>query len=80
LLFQEKRPQQDFIAYDNLLNPDALTIGFARRFATYKRANLIFNQFDNIVKLVKDASRPIQFIYAGKAHRAMMKAKGLYNK
>ena len=68
LLFQEKRPQQDFIAYDNLLNTDALTIGFARRFATYKRANLIFKQFDNIVKLVKDTSRPIQFIYAGKAH------------
>ena len=68
LLFQEKRPQQDFIAYDNLLNTDALTIGFARRIATYKRANLIFKQFDNIVKLVKDTSRPIQFIYAGKAH------------
>ena len=68
LLFQEKRPQQEFIAYDNLLNTDALTIGFARRFAAYKRASLIFNQFDNIVKLVKDPLRPIQFIYAGKAH------------
>lgn len=68
LLFQEKRPQQDFIAYDTLLNPDALTIGFARRFAVYKRANLIFHQFDNIVKLVKDPARPIQFIFAGKAH------------
>lgn len=68
LLFQERRPQQDFIAYDNLLNPDALTIGFARRFAVYKRATLIFKQYDNIVKLVKDTARPIQFIFAGKAH------------
>ncbi len=68
LLIQEKRLQQDFIAYDNLLNPDALTIGFARRFATYKRANLIFQQYDNIVKLVKDPARPIQFVFAGKAH------------
>jgi glucan phosphorylase len=55
-------------AFDHLLNPDALTIGFARRFATYKRAPLIFQQFDNIVKLVKDKQRPVQFIYAGKAH------------
>ncbi|MEN9677561.1 MAG: hypothetical protein RIS76_3457 [Verrucomicrobiota bacterium] len=58
----------DFITFDAMLNPDALTIGFARRFATYKRAPLIFDQFDNIVKLVRDTSRPIQFVYAGKAH------------
>ena len=58
----------DYVRFDRLLNPDALTIGFARRFATYKRAPLIFQQFENIVKLVKDKQRPIQFIYAGKAH------------
>jgi glycogen phosphorylase len=58
----------DFIAFDHLLNPDALTIGFARRFATYKRAPLIFEQFDNIVALTRDRSRPVQFIFAGKAH------------
>ena len=58
----------DFIAFDHLLNPDALTIGFARRFATYKRAPLVFKQFENIVGLVKDAKRPVQFIFAGKAH------------
>jgi glycogen phosphorylase len=58
----------DYIRFDRLLNPDALTIGFARRFATYKRAPLIFQQFDNIVKLVRDKQRPVQFIYAGKAH------------
>ena len=58
----------DFIRFEHLLNPDALTIGFARRFATYKRAPLIFQQFDNIIKLCKDQQRPIQFIFAGKAH------------
>ncbi len=69
LLIQGQRLRQgDFIAFDQLLNPDALTIGFARRFATYKRAPLIFQQFDNIVKLARDRARPIQFIFAGKAH------------
>src|SRR5208337_4282134 len=69
LLIQKQRlTQGDFIAFDQLLNPDALTIGFARRFATYKRAPLIFQQFENIVKLVHDQARPIQFIFAGKAH------------
>jgi alpha-glucan phosphorylase-like protein len=69
LLIQRQRlTQGDFIAFDQLLNPDALTIGFARRFATYKRAPLIFQQFENIVKLGRDKTRPIQFIFAGKAH------------
>jgi starch phosphorylase len=45
-----------------------LTIGFARRFATYKRAPLIFQQLENIVKLTRDRKRPVQFIFAGKAH------------
>ena len=58
----------DYIAFDHLLNPDALTIGFARRFATYKRAPLVFQQFEKVVELVKDKERPIQFIFAGKAH------------
>jgi starch phosphorylase len=58
----------DFIAFDHLLNPDTLTIGFARRFATYKRAPLIFQQLENIVRLARDKDRPIQFIFAGKAH------------
>lgn len=69
LLIQGQRlSQSDFIAFDQLLNPDALTIGFARRFATYKRAPLIFDQFENVVKLIQDTNRPIQFIFAGKAH------------
>ena len=45
-----------------------MTIGFARRFATYKRAPLIFDQFENVLKMARDSSRPIQFIFAGKAH------------
>ncbi len=69
LLIQRQRlTQGDFIAFDALLNPDALTIGFARRFATYKRAPLIFQQLENIVRLTRDQSRPVQFVFAGKAH------------
>ncbi|MDB6108289.1 MAG: alpha-glucan phosphorylase, partial [Pedosphaera sp.] len=69
LLMQGQRlSHPDFIAFDQLLNPDALTIGFARRFATYKRAPLIFQQLENIVKLTRDKGRPVQFIFAGKAH------------
>lgn len=60
--------QGDFITFDHFLNPDALTIGFARRFATYKRAPLIFQQLESIVKLCRDKARPVQFIFAGKAH------------
>jgi len=69
LLIQGQRlTQGDYIVFDALLNPDALTIGFARRFATYKRAPLIFQQMENIVRLCHDKSRPVQFIFAGKAH------------
>ncbi|SDT94261.1 alpha-glucan family phosphorylase [Desulfobacula phenolica] len=52
------------------LDPWALTIGFARRFATYKRALLIFQDLDRLKKLLKDRWRPIQIIFAGKAHPA----------
>jgi starch phosphorylase len=68
LLQGERLTRNDFITYDHLLNPDALTIGFARRFATYKRAPLIFQRFEEIVKLCHDKQRPVQFIFAGKAH------------
>lgn len=53
---------------EEVLNPDALTIGFARRFATYKRATLIFRDIERLRAMVTDANRPIQFIFAGKAH------------
>jgi glycogen phosphorylase len=69
LLLQHQRVTHgDFIKFDQLLNPDALTIGFARRFATYKRAPLIFQQMENIVRLARNRQHPIQFIFAGKAH------------
>ncbi len=69
LLLQGQRlSQRDFIAFDQLLSPDALTIGFGRRFATYKRAPLIFEQLESIIQIVKDKQRPVQFIFAGKAH------------
>src|SRR5437660_1510165 len=52
-----------------VLTPDALTIGFARRFATYKRANLILADFERLASMVNDPKRPVQFIFAGKAHQ-----------
>lgn len=52
------------------LNPNALTIGFARRFATYKRATLIFKDLERITQIFSDSGKPIQIIFAGKAHPA----------
>ncbi|MCI0395351.1 MAG: alpha-glucan family phosphorylase [Chloroflexi bacterium] len=53
-----------------LLDPDALTIGFARRFPTYKRATLIFRDLERLQRLMLDRQRPVQLIFAGKAHPA----------
>ncbi len=52
------------------LNPNALTIGFARRFATYKRATLIFKDLERITQIINNSERPVQLIFAGKAHPA----------
>ena len=52
------------------LNPNALTIGFARRFATYKRATLIFKDLERITQILNNSERPVQLIFAGKAHPA----------
>jgi len=51
-----------------VLSPDALTIGFARRFATYKRANLILADLERLASMVNNPKRPVQFVFAGKAH------------
>jgi starch phosphorylase len=51
-----------------VLSPDALTVGFARRFATYKRANLILADIEKLASMVNDPRRPVQFVFAGKAH------------
>ena len=50
------------------LDHDALTVGFARRFATYKRANLLLRELDRLCALIADDERPVQFVFAGKAH------------
>jgi starch phosphorylase len=53
---------------EGILSPDALTIGFARRFATYKRAGLILADIENLASMVNNPKRPVQFVFAGKAH------------
>jgi starch phosphorylase len=58
------------LASGALLDHNALTIGFARRFATYKRAHLLFHDFDRLLALLHQAGMPVQVIYAGKAHPA----------
>jgi starch phosphorylase len=61
--------QDEIQATANLLNPNALTIGFARRFATYKRATLIFHDTERLKRIVHGGgTRPVQFVFAGKAH------------
>ena len=61
----------------NMLDPNVLTIGFARRFATYKRATLILTDLDRILAMVNDPERPLQLIFAGKAHPADQPGKEL---
>jgi len=60
--------QETLQKLSKLLSPDALTIGFARRFATYKRANLILADIERLASMVNDPKRPVQFVFAGKAH------------
>ncbi len=69
-----QKKQKSFLAPDQYnkineyLDPDALTIGFARRFASYKRATLVFSDMERLSKIFKNAERPVQMIIAGKAH------------
>ncbi len=58
-----------------IFHPDALVIGFARRFALYKRANLILRDWERLLRLLRSKDRPIQFIFSGKAHPADQPAK-----
>lgn len=60
----------DVAATDTLLDENALTIGFARRFATYKRATLLFRDKARLSRIVNNPERPVQFVFAGKAHPA----------
>ena len=61
-------PQSEIEAADEVLDADALTIGFARRFATYKRATLLLRDPERLKRILSDTKRPVQIIYAGKAH------------
>jgi starch phosphorylase len=65
---RRNEPVETLQKLDRILSPDALTIGFARRFATYKRANLILRDIERLGALVNDPKRPVQFVFAGKAH------------
>jgi len=61
-------PQEAVQRLGKVLSQDALTIGFARRFATYKRANLILKDIERLAGMVNNPKRPVQFVFAGKAH------------
>jgi starch phosphorylase len=63
--------------FEHMLDPDALLIGFARRFATYKRATLIFRDMERLRRILLDPQRPVQIIFAGKAHPADEPGKAL---
>ena len=65
---RREEPAATLSKLSRLLSPDALTIGFARRFATYKRANLLLADIEKLATMVNDANRPVQFVFAGKAH------------
>lgn len=79
---QSSAPDQ-LLASGIFLDPEALVIGFARRFATYKRAGLIFRNIERLKTLIHDRYRPVQFIFAGKAHPAddpgKLLLQGIYN-
>ncbi len=62
------------------INPNALTIGFARRFATYKRAHLLFSDLNRLSKIVNNPEYPVQFLFAGKAHPHDGAGQGLIKK
>lgn len=65
-----RRGESDAVieAARNVLDPRVLTIGFGRRFATYKRANLLFSDLDRVIEMLSNTDRPVQLIYAGKSH------------
>ena len=82
-----RRAQEQYLRYgegtrrlqqaEHLLNPHALTLGFARRFATYKRATLIFRDEARLLRLLNDPERPLQIVFSGKAHPADDPGKSL---
>jgi starch phosphorylase len=67
-LVRRGAPPAEVARADEALDPEALTLGFARRFATYKRGTLLFRNLDRLGALINDKDRPVQIIFAGKAH------------
>lgn len=67
---QRQEDPRAIIEVSEAIDPNALTIGFARRFATYKRGTLLFSDLKRIEKIVNNPDQPVQFIFAGKAHPA----------
>jgi starch phosphorylase len=67
---ERRKDAEQVLAAGTFLDPEALVIGFARRFATYKRATLIFQDVERLKRLLHDRHRPVQFVFAGKAHPA----------
>ncbi|MDX2227238.1 MAG: alpha-glucan family phosphorylase [Verrucomicrobiae bacterium] len=67
---REEASPEYISAAQQILSPDVLTIGFARRFATYKRANLLLKNLERLKTIMNNAQRPVQFVFAGKAHPA----------
>jgi starch phosphorylase len=76
-LVRQGASPSDVSAAECLLDPQALTIGFARRFATYKRATLIFRDQERLKRILNDPNRPVQIIFSGKAHPADDPGKAL---
>lgn len=74
---EEEAAAEQVLAMGGLLDPDALTIGFVRRFTEYKRPALIFHDVERLKKIVKDPLRPVQIIFAGKSHPADFPSKFL---
>lgn len=67
-LIHRGAPQHELREAESVLNPEALTFGFARRFATYKRATLLFRDPERLARILNHGERPLQIIFAGKAH------------
>jgi starch phosphorylase len=76
-LIQRGAPHSEIMKVNQILNPEALTLVWARRIATYKRPTLIFRDPDRLAKILNDPTRPVQIIMAGKAHPADEPAKEL---
>ena len=76
-LLKNNGPFETIKEIEDKINPNALTIGFARRFATYKRATMLFSDIERLSEIINDDLRPVQFIFAGKAHPADVEGQDL---